>query len=204
MDHPGFDDLAATWDDDPEKIARARAVARAIVDHIDLSGAQVIEDGAGTGLLGFALLEMSEPATLTFIDPSAGMRAQVAQKIRRLTPGQARVLSPEDEPGHGRDLVMSLMMLHHVPDPPAKFQQWSTWLAKGGHVAVADLYPEDGSFHGTDVEHVHHGFDPALVTRWMQEAGLEVLASSTSHTIHKSVDGTERRYPVWLLIGRKR
>ena len=194
-----FDDLAATWDDDPAKVERARTVASAIVDRIDLQGAHVVEDGCGTGLLGFALLALESVATLTFIDPSPGMRDVVERKIASLPPQRACVLAPHEEVGRGHDLVASLMVLHHVDDPAWTIRQWSEWLEPGGHVAVADLYTEDGSFHGPDTDGVHRGFDPREVADWMREADLEPAEPVTVFEIQRE----SRSYPVWLLIGRR-
>lgn len=198
-----FDERASTWDDDPTKRERARAVARAIVDRVDLQGAHVIEDGCGTGLLGFALLEVASPATITFIDPSAAMREQVARKIEALPPQRACVIAPHEEVGAGRDLVTSLMVLHHVDDPAGTIRRWTEWLDTGAHLAIADLHAEDGSFHGPDEEHVHHGFDPTEVAGWMRDAGLEPSAPVDVFTMEKDVDGETRHYPVWLMVGRK-
>ncbi len=202
--HPGFEDLASTWDDDPMRVERARALARAVVDRVDLQGAHVVEDGCGTGLVGFSLLEVSVPATLTLIDPSPAMREQVARKIADLAPGRACVLEPGSDLGSGHDLVISSMVLHHVPDPAEKIRAWAGWVETGGHVAVADLHPEDGSFHGPDVDDVHRGFDPREVARWMEEAGLEVGPPTDVFVIEKNIEGGEGHFPVWLLIGRRR
>lgn len=201
MNH--FDELAATWDDDPTKVERARTVARAIVDRVDLQGAHVIEDGCGTGLLGFALMELENLGTVTFIDPSEGMREVVREKIESLPPQRATVLSPYDDIGSGRQLVMSLMVLHHVEDPAGTIRRWAEWLDTGGTLAIADLAAEDGSFHDPDQDYEHDGFDPEQVTDWMREAGLEPRAPSTVFTIAKTVDGQDRTYPVWLLLGTR-
>ena len=197
-----FDALAKTWDEEPARVARARAVARALVDRLDLSGAHVVDDGCGTGLLGFALLEIENVGTVTFIDPSEGMRDVVREKIADLPPQRACVLAPGEDLGGGRDLVASLMVLHHVPDPAWQIQHWTEWLAPGGHLAIADLLTEDGSFHGDEHDDVHLGFDPDEVAAWMREAGLEPTDASTAFTMEKTVDGEERRYPVWLLTGQ--
>ena len=200
-----FDELASTWDDDPVKLERARAVARAIVDRVDLQGAHVIEDGCGTGLLGFALLEVSSPATITFIDPSEAMRDQVTRKIASLPPQRACVIAPHEEVGAGRDLVASLMVLHHVDDPAGTIRHWAGWLDRGAYLAIADLHREDGSFHGHDHGHgaLHRGFDPARVADWMRDAGLDPQEPVDVFTMEKDVDGDTRHYPVWLMTGRK-
>jgi len=198
-----FDDLARTWDDDPTKVDRARTVARAIVDRVDLQGAHVVEDGCGTGLLGFALMEVENIATVTFIDPSEGMREVVRRKIESLPPQRATVLAPHEEVGNGHQLVTSLMVLHHVDDPAGAIRKWSEWLEPGGTLAIADLESEDGSFHDADQEYRHDGFDPDDVAAWMRATELEPGDASTVFTIAKTVDGEEREFPVWLLLGRR-
>jgi hypothetical protein len=41
-------------------------------------------------------------------------------------------------------------------------------LKPGGHLAIADLYTEDGSFHG-DGFHGHKGFDPAILAAMLEK-----------------------------------
>src|SRR5690606_24678340 len=75
-----FDARAATWDDDPEKVERARVVAELVRRVTPLSGStRVLEYGAGTALLGQALVPHIGP--LTVADPSVGMREVLAQKV---------------------------------------------------------------------------------------------------------------------------
>lgn len=51
-----FDARARTWDDDPDKTARAQAVATGIRREVPLFPAlRALEYGCGTGLLSFAL-----------------------------------------------------------------------------------------------------------------------------------------------------
>ena len=52
-----FDELAADWDDDPAKVARAAAAAAVLRDRIPLAGSgwRALELGSGTGLLSRAL-----------------------------------------------------------------------------------------------------------------------------------------------------
>lgn len=199
-----FDQLAATWDEDPARVERARTVARAIVDRVDLQGAHVVEDGCGTGLLGFALLELENLATVTFIDPAEGMRAVVSRKIESLPPQRACVLAPWDDVGSAHQLVTSLMVLHHVDDPASTIRRWAEWLEVGGTLAIADLAAEDGSFHDEGLEYVHDGFDPDDVAAWMRAANLEPGNASTVFTMEKTVDGESRSFPVWLLLGTRR
>jgi ubiquinone/menaquinone biosynthesis C-methylase UbiE len=60
-----FDAKARTWGADPEKVDRAKKVADLIVGRVPtLAAARVLEVGAGTGLLGFALRDKVQHLTL--------------------------------------------------------------------------------------------------------------------------------------------
>ncbi len=75
-----FDARAATWDDDPTKVARARAIADAMLREVPFDRSIVaLEYGAGTGLLGFMLRDRI--ADLTLADVSDGMLEVAARKI---------------------------------------------------------------------------------------------------------------------------
>jgi ubiquinone/menaquinone biosynthesis C-methylase UbiE len=82
MPGPDFDERAATWDDDPTRVERARTVAQRILAAAPLStDSRVLDYGAGTGLLSEGLKD--HVGRLYLADPSAGMR-QVAQAIRAI------------------------------------------------------------------------------------------------------------------------
>src|SRR5436190_144034 len=60
-----FDARAETWDDDPAKVERARAVADEIIARVPLSRTmRALEYGCGTGLLSFMLRERVGDITL--------------------------------------------------------------------------------------------------------------------------------------------
>ncbi len=106
--------------------------------------------------------------------------------------------------GPAPGLLYSLMVMHHVPNPPAAIAAFHATLAPGGAVVVADALPEDGSFHG-DQPACHNGFDPDTMLAWFREAGFTGLAAHTFHTLHKpGQDGVMRDYGLFVLAGRKR
>ncbi|MEN6631674.1 MAG: class I SAM-dependent methyltransferase [Candidatus Polarisedimenticolia bacterium] len=197
-----FDERAATWDDDPAKVERARRVADAIERLVPPTGREAgFEYGCGTGLLTFALRPRLAKATLA--DSSEGMLAVLAKKIAAahddaLTPLRLD-LTRDPLPAERFDLVYTLLTMHHVPDVDAVLRAFHALLANGGHVAVADLDAEDGSFHGPD-EHVHRGFERADFARRLEAAGFADVAFATPFEIAKG----DRLYPVFLAVGRKR
>ncbi|HEX6246350.1 MAG TPA: class I SAM-dependent methyltransferase [Nocardioidaceae bacterium] len=198
-----FDEKAATWDDDPAKVERARVVADAIRKAVPVSSdTRVLDVGAGTGLLSQQLAGDVGPITL--VDPSTGMREVMAEKVAsgRLPEG-SRIwdldLATAPTPADRFDLVVTLMTMHHVDDVPRVLSAFVEMLDIGGHVAIVDLVSEDGSFHGEGFEG-HRGFDPHRLAAQLRERGL------TDVEVREDIHGVDRngtRYPVFLVTGAK-
>jgi len=200
-----FDARAATWDDDPEKVERARAVADAIVRHVALSPSmRAMEYGCGTGLLSFMLRPRLGHVTLA--DVSDGMLAVAAGKIAAANDARMRAvkldLIADPLPPDRFDVVYSLMTLHHIPDTNAILRRFHAALAEPGYLCIADLDTEDGSFHGAGFDG-HLGFDRAVLAAKAREAGFATVDFWTAHEMIKTVDGAPRRYPVFLMVARK-
>lgn len=183
-----FDERAATWDDDPDKRERARAVAEAIREAVPLEPhMRLLEYGAGTGLVSQALRERVGAVTLA--DSSQGMLQVLRAKASDGTIPDAHVWDLDlarDTPGERRfEVVVTAMTLHHIPELPPILRAFATMLEPGGYLCVADLEREDGSFHDEDFEG-HHGFDREDLRAWLEEAGFgevrfEVCGDVTRH-----------------------
>lgn len=198
-----FDERARDWDTE-EHVARALAVAATIRSTVPLGpGTRALEIGAGTGLLGLALA--GEIGELVLTDPSAGMREVAAEKVRRQDLRNVRVatfdlaVDPALPPGTF-DLVLALLMLHHVGDTAAVLRAALDVLAPGGRIAFADLDEEDGTFHDADAEGIHHkGFSRAALGELAASAGFDEVAFRDATEIER--DG--RSYPLFLLTARR-
>lgn len=197
-----FDERAKDWDT-PERVERAAAVAAAIRAHVPVrAGGRAIEIGAGTGLLGLHFAgDLSE---LLLTDPSAGMLEVTDAKIRGMGLANVRTrrfeLGTDPLPDGRFDLVLSMLMLHHVRDTPTALRAAHDLLAPDGRLALADLDAEDGTFHDAEAEGIHHrGFERAEVGRLAAAAGFVDVTFSTATTIEK--DG--RTYPLFLLAARR-
>jgi ubiquinone/menaquinone biosynthesis C-methylase UbiE len=198
-----FDERAPDWDT-PRRIARAEEAARTIEAAIDIPpGSRAIEVGAGTGLLGLALRRHFR--TLVLADTSEGMIGEAMRKIHEgaidgVTAVHFDLASDASPAGGPFDLVISLLLLHHVKDTHAALAGMLRLLAPGGQVAAIDLDTEDGSFHSADAEGVHHhGFDREWLADLARRVGFEDVRIGNGHPI----DEDERTYPMFLLTARK-
>ena len=197
-----FDERAATWDDDPDKVRRAHEVAEAVAAAVPLTGDErMLEYGAGTGLVSQALQDRVGPITLA--DTSAGMRAVMADKVATgALPSDARVVALDVEmqqvPQERFDLVVGSLVLHHVQQLDAALAALADLLTPGGHLAIADLDQEDGSFHQHDFDG-HHGFDRAGLAADLEAVGLVDVRVQDCTRIEK--DG--RGYQVFLATARR-
>lgn len=199
MNH--FDQAAQTWDADPQKVERARAVAAAIRARLPHGRSlRALEYGAGTGLLGLALADAF--AALTLADISTGMLDVARQKVAALgllhVQVQALDLLREPLPDSRWDVIFSLMALHHIPDTAAILERWYDALTPGGMLFVCDLDAEVGSFHRYAFDG-HHGFERTALAALAAEAGFRQIAFDTPYVIRRA----ERQYPLFLLSAVK-
>lgn len=200
-----FDDKAATWDENPERIKRAEIIAKRIASNVDLSKIDsVLEYGSGTGLLSFALKNKLKSATL--MDESAEMikvalAKSKALNIKNLHPIQYDLLTqplPEDK----YDLIFLLLTLHHIQDVHTLLSRFSNLLNDNGNLIIIDLEKEDGSFHDGEF-HGHNGFLKAELEKQLINVGLIAYHYEIPLKLEKEHDGSMREYPVFMMISRK-
>ena len=201
-----FDDMAATWEDTPSRVERARAIADAITARIPLQNTwSVVDIGSGTGLLSRMLAD--RVGTIVLVDTSPGMTGVAADQIAAsgLSTLSAVCLdiTTDAPPGAPFDLAMSLLMLHHVRDVEGFLESVLCHLEPGGYIAFADLAAEDGTFHDDPTEQVHHhGFVPHHLAAIATSAGFVEVTVEEVHQMVKERDGQDRSYGLLLLTGR--
>ncbi|MBK8458839.1 MAG: class I SAM-dependent methyltransferase [Micropruina sp.] len=205
-----FDTLAPTWDT-PERAERARGVAAEIARRLPLDRSQTaLEYGAGTGALSLALAD--QVGSILVTDASAGMIEMAERRIAEagvagLTARRLDLLTDPIPPDRV-DLIFTLMALHHVSDVPAVLAAFHVLLRPQGHLAVIDLEPDDGAFHGHhehghEHEHEHdedapRGLDPLVLTEQLKQAGFTDVVVESIWTVTREVDGQPREFGLFL------
>ncbi len=196
-----FDEKAKDWDT-PERVARAAEAAGAIRANVDLARTdRVVDIGAGTGLLGLALLD--DIGELVLAEPSDGMLTVIADKLAAADLPQVSAIKldlvADPPPGDAFDLAVSFLVLHHIKDTAAALAAVRRLLRPEGRIALSDIDTEDGSFHSADAEGIHHqGFDRTDLAELARNAGFVDVVTRSSIDI----EDEGRRYPAFLLLGR--
>ena len=200
-----FDQAAATWDDNPMRIALMRAVGEAILREArPTKNMDVLDYGCGTGLVGLYLLP--HVRSVTGADNSVGMLDVLHKKIKDGGLGNMRTMRLDLEhdpvPAGRYHLIVSSMALHHIADTAGVLGAFYHLLHPQGLLCIADLDTEPGVFHTPDVAPSvhHHGFERAELKTRLSEIGFRDAKDVTAHTLRKPVEnGGERDFPVFLI-----
>jgi tRNA (cmo5U34)-methyltransferase len=198
-----FDIKAAEWDKNPMHWERSKAIAMEIIKLIPLKKEMsALEYGAGTGILSFMLKDYLKEITL--MDNSLEMLKLINEKIETTMVKNLNVLNFDLEHkdyNRGKfDLIFSQMVLHHVTDIENIIKKFYNLLNPGGYLAVADLYSEDGSFHGKDFTG-HKGFDVEILSNQMRKQGFSNINHRKCFVINRKISDNEtQQFNVFLLI----
>jgi 2-polyprenyl-3-methyl-5-hydroxy-6-metoxy-1,4-benzoquinol methylase len=112
-------------------------------------------------------------------------------------------LADDPLPAERFDLIYSLMALHHVPDTDGILRRFHALLDPGGHLCLADLDTEDGSYHRSGSDGLHPGFDRDALRHQLEAAGFEDVRVRWVLDLPKVVDGEPRSFPVFLAVARR-
>ncbi|MDD2837621.1 MAG: methyltransferase domain-containing protein [Sulfuricurvum sp.] len=196
-----FNNAAEHWDKGDLRQNIAHAVFQTISNRISLlSTMEIMDFGAGTGLLSFKIAQMVKE--VVGVDLSEKMLEQLDNKnsdtlrVEALCHDICEI--PLEKKFNG---IVSSMAMHHVEDTAALFEAFQLHLKRDGFVAIADLEAEDGSFHSHGNEGVFHfGFERDALRRTIEKAGFEHVRFHHAYTVEKET----RNYPIFLVTAIKK
>lgn len=153
-----------------------------------------VEIGAGEGLLSAALLTAFPRATVTALDGSASMRAQLRARLHPF--GSRAGVEPFNLTGSGwyphlqnADAALSSLCLHHLsgPEKQTLFAEIARRLTARGALLIADL-----------VEPQHPAAQSLYAETWDRSVREQSLAQTGGHSLHEVFEQTAwnlYRYP---------
>ena len=201
-----FDIKAAGWDQDPMRRERSEVVANGIKNIIPLSGDMIaLEYGSGTGLTSFLLKDHVKE--ITMMDNSAEMVKIMNKKILDSGVWNLKTLFFDLEKDHWNggkfDIIITQMVLHHISDYKSILNKFHQMLNPEGYIAIADLYSEDGSFHGEGFKG-HRGFDIEEFSSEIRNMNFNIISANKCFSINKRITDTAmRQFDLFLLIAKK-
>jgi len=201
-----FDLKAAEWDKNPMHWDRSEAIANEIKTLIPLNKQMsALEYGAGTGITSFLLKDLLKEITL--LDNSTEMVKIMNEKIRTTGVKNLKALNfdleQNDYKAETFDLIFTQMVLHHVNDIDSILKKFSKLLSPGGYLAIADLYEENGSFHGEGFTG-HKGFNIEVLSEKLRKNNFKNISNRTCFVIDRKISDTEtKKFDVFLLTATR-
>lgn len=200
-----FDQAAATWDNEPRRIALMKAVGEAILRETQpTKETDVLDYGCGTGLVSLFLLP--HVRSVTGADNSPGMLEVLRGKITEGGIHNMRVvklnLETDPLPDDRYHLLVACMTMHHVKNTGKVLKAFHDLLHPAGRLCIADLDSEPGVFHPSEAAGIvhHHGFDRQRLKEQLVGTGFTQMQDVTAFTVRKPVaGGQEREFPVFLI-----
>jgi tRNA (cmo5U34)-methyltransferase len=202
-----FDARAAEWDKNPMHWDRSAAIVEEIIKRLPIDKSMIaMEYGAGTGIASFLMKDHLK--TITMIDNSSEMVRVTNEKIKTSKSENLSVLKFDLEHSDYTtgtfDLIFTQMVLHHVSDIKGILKRFAMIVNKGGFIAIADLYTEDGSFHGDKFDG-HKGFEPEDLAKILERLNFSDIVHKPCFTMKHKLSETETRdYDLFLLTARKK
>ncbi|KAF2482286.1 S-adenosyl-L-methionine-dependent methyltransferase [Neohortaea acidophila] len=209
-----FNKEAESWDSRPFVKEASRDAQKVLVEKLQslnqqTSKAQVLEIGCGTGILSFLMAPHVE--RIVAIDAAQGMIDVLEKKLKasdapkNIMPVAVLLEDPEDPqlppadpakpdgPRQKFDLILSHLVLHHIPDLEAVLHTMLGCLAPSGRVMLTDF--ED---FGSEARRFHpeskmdgvarHGIAAAWMAELMEKVGFVNVGVRPEWTMTKTVE----------------
>jgi len=199
-----FDKKAQNWDKEKMHFERSQAIADEMIKMFPKSKQMTaLEYGAGTGILSFMLSDRFEQ--ISMMDSSTEMVAVMNKKIADANAKNLTAIfhDLESKPFFEQyDIIFNQMVMHHVVDIDKTLDSFKSLLKPNGYLVIADLYTEDGSFHGEDFSG-HLGFEVDKLAGKLIDRGFKTGLLKECFTIVKQKPSGEMgEYPIFLIVAQ--
>lgn len=201
-----FDTKAAQWDMNPMHWERSEAIANEIKKLVPLNKQMTaLEYGAGTGITSFLLKDYLKEITL--MDNSPEMIRMIDGKIsatgvKNLKSSNFNLETDEYKEGKF-DLIFTQMVMHHVTDIDNIIHKFHGLLNPGCHLIIADLYTEDGSFHGEGFAG-HKGFNMDSLSEILANNMFSNIIHRTCFVIKREISEAEtKQFEVFIMAAKR-
>jgi ubiquinone/menaquinone biosynthesis C-methylase UbiE len=185
---------------------RSEAIANEIIKLVPLrKDMNALEYGAGTGITSFLL--KGHLKEITLMDNSSEMIRVIDEKISSSKVKNLKTVNFNLETDHYKaekfDLIFTQMVLHHVKDIEKIIGSFHRLLNPEGRLVIADLYEEDGSFHGEDFSG-HNGFNIDTLSSILTKARFKDISHKTCFIIDRKISETEsKQYEVFIMVATR-
>lgn len=195
-----FDALASRWWDPDGEFRPLHEINPLRLDwirqHVDLSGANIVDIGCGGGILAESMAAVK--ATVTGIDMAAAALAVARLHLHESKADvEYRQVTAEElaaEEAGSFDVVTCLEMLEHVPDPAQVIRSCAELVKPGGHVFFSTINrnPKAFAFAIVGAEYIlkllpagTHEYEkfirPSELESWARHTGLALQDSIGMH-----------------------
>jgi len=201
-----FDSKAADWDKNPMHWDRSVAITDLIKQLIPINkNMTALEFGAGTGIASFLLKDHLKEITL--MDNSVEMVKVIKEKIHVTGVKNLKTLhfdlENDDYSKEKFDVIFTQMVLHHITGVEQVLDRFYSLLNPTGYLAIADLSPEDGSFHG-DGFAGHRGFNVDNLADLLRHRGFTNVTHRKCFVIDRKISETDtKKFDVFLLTAQR-
>jgi tRNA (cmo5U34)-methyltransferase len=201
-----FNIRAATWDNNPQRVALSGAIVNAILGKIPLTKEmELLDYGAGTGLVSLGLQPYVK--SVVAADSAAEMLNRLTEKaltgnipnVRTILIDLEKDILPELQ----FDIIVSSMVLHHVEDVSGMISNLTKMLRPGGYLAIADLDPDEGEFHHDPTGVIHNGFERMYIVKLFEDNHFTQVNTTTAFKTTREVkEKVMREFSIFLISGK--
>lgn len=201
-----FEQLAPDWDKVGIDFASGQARQRAVASLLP-RGWTVADIGCGTGYLARGLLGLA--TKIICVDRSQAMLDQARERVGRESAGDVQLefrRGPLDQlpiADAEVDGLVAGMVLHHLSELAPAAAQLRRVLKPGGPAVVLELEPHGEDWMRESLGDRHLGLDARDVTRALERAGFEQVASAPLDDRYtpRRPDGSRASLKLYLVRG---